>query len=99
MHCLIVTYPMPDDPARFRAYYEGTHVPLARRLPGLKSCSYGYPQALGPSPAPFCVFQAWFESAAAMGAALQSEIGQQVAADVPNYSPAGATLFHFPVEG
>jgi uncharacterized protein (TIGR02118 family) len=99
MHCLVVTYPEPDDPARFRAYYEGTHVPLARRLPGLNSCSYGYPQALGPGPAPFCIFQAWFENAETMGAALGSEIGRQVAADVPNYSPAGATLFHFPAEG
>jgi len=32
-----------------------------------------------------------------MFAALQSEIGQKVAADVPNYSPDGAILFHFPV--
>jgi hypothetical protein len=54
---------------------------------------------LGPSLAPFCMFQAWFESAEAMGAALQSEIGKEVAADVPNYSPAGATLFHFPAQG
>ncbi len=30
-----------------------------------------------------------------MGAGLQSEIGAKVAADVPNYSPDGATLFHF----
>jgi hypothetical protein len=29
-----------------------------------------------------------------MGAAMESEIGQQVAADVPNYSPKGATLLH-----
>jgi hypothetical protein len=34
-----------------------------------------------------------------MLAALQSEIGQRVAADVPNYSPNGATLFHFAVGG
>lgn len=96
MHCLTVTYPAPKDAARFKAYYEGTHVPLARQLPGLKSCTFGYPEPLGPGPAPFCVFQAWFEDGAAMLAALQSETGQKVAADVPNYSPEGATLFHFP---
>lgn len=96
MHCLTVTYPAPKDAARFKAYYEGTHVPLAKQLPGLKSCTFGYPEPLGPGTAPFCIFQAWFEDGAAMVAALQSEIGQKVAADVPNYSPDGATLFHFP---
>jgi hypothetical protein len=33
-----------------------------------------------------------------MGQALQSEIGGKVAADVPNYSPKGARLFHFAAE-
>jgi len=97
MHCLTVTYPAPKDAAHFRAYYEGKHVPLAKQLPGLKSCSFGYPESLGTGPAPFCIFLAWFDDGAAMLAALQSEIGQKVAADVPNYSPSGATLFHFPV--
>ena len=46
---------------------------------------------------PFCIFQAYFEDAAAMGAALQSEIGAKVAADVPNYAPKGAVLCNFPV--
>jgi uncharacterized protein (TIGR02118 family) len=95
MHCLTVTYPAPNDAARFKTYYETTHVPLARQLPGLKSCAFAYPEPLGPGPAPFCIFQAWFDDAAAMVAALQSEIGRKVAADVPNYSPDGATLFHF----
>ena len=96
MHCLTVIYPAPKDPAAFKAYYEATHVPLAKTLPGLQSCSFAYPQGLGPAPVPFCIFQAWFEDDAAMVAALQSETGKKVAADVPNYSPHGATLFHFP---
>jgi uncharacterized protein (TIGR02118 family) len=97
MHCLTVTYPTPKDAGRFRSYYESTHVPLAKQLPGLKSCSFAYPAALGPGVPPFCIFQALFADEAAMMAALQSAIGQKVAADVPNYSPDGATLFHFAV--
>lgn len=97
MHCLTVTYPAPKDPARFKEYYERIHIPLAKGLPGLKSCSFAYPQPLGPGAAPFCIFQAMFENEAAMLAALQSEIGGKVAADVPNYSPDGATLFHFAI--
>jgi uncharacterized protein (TIGR02118 family) len=95
MHSLTVIYPGPNDAAPFKACYEGTHVRLAKQLPGLKSCSFAYPEALGPGPAPFCIFQAWFDDAAAMYAALQSETGRMVAADVPNYSPDGAILFHF----
>jgi uncharacterized protein (TIGR02118 family) len=95
MHCLTVTYSAPKDPSHFRSYYASTHVPLAKQLPGLKSCSFAYPAPLGPGMAPFCIFQAYFADEAAMMAALQSPIGQKVAADVPNYSPDGATLFHF----
>jgi uncharacterized protein (TIGR02118 family) len=98
MHCLTVLYPAPDDPAQFKDYYVTTHVPLAKQLPGLKSCAYGFPAALGPGDAPFCVFTAVFDSAEAMGQALQSEIGRKVAADVPNYSPKGAQLMHYSVE-
>lgn len=99
MHCLTVLYPRPDDPDRFKTYYVNTHVPLAKRLPGLQSCVFAFPTALGaPEDSPFCIFQAMFESGEAMGQALQSEIGRQVAADVPNYSPKGARLFNYAVE-
>ncbi|MCA1424462.1 MULTISPECIES: EthD family reductase [Bradyrhizobium] len=73
--------------------------PLAATLPGLVRHHYAFPQRLGPGEAPFCIFQAFFPDAAAMDAALGSEIGRKVAADVPNYSPKGATLCHFKIEG
>ena len=99
MHCLTVTYPQPDKPEDFKRYYERNHIPLAKQLPGLKSCSYGYPSALGDAAGvPFCIFQAWFDNAAAMGQAMQSDVGKKVAADVANYSPKGATLFHYDQE-
>jgi len=96
MHCLTVLYPHPDDEAAFRAYYEAKHVPLAARLPGLKRYHFAYPEAVGPADV-FCIFQAYFDDGAAMGAAMQSEIGQQVAADVQHYSPKGAQVVHFPI--
>ncbi|MCA1525322.1 EthD family reductase [Bradyrhizobium yuanmingense] len=99
MHCLTVLYPTPDDPSAFRAYYVDKHVPLAATLPSLVRHHYAFPQRLGPGEAPFCIFQAFFSDAAAMDAALGSEIGRKVAADVPNYSPKGATLCHFKIEG
>ncbi len=95
MHALFVLYPKPEDPAAFRDYYENRHVPLAARLPGLVAQSHAFPEALGPDPSPwFCIWRGEFEDAAAMEAALASPVGQEVAADVPNYSPLGATLLH-----
>ena len=99
MHCLTVIYDAPADPAHFKDYYVKTHIPLARSLPGLLSLSYGFPEPMTPAAAPFCIFQAFFTDAAAMQAALQSEIGGRVAADVPNYSPTRPSLSHYQVQG
>ncbi len=99
MHCLTVLYPTPDDADAFKAYYVEKHLPLAAGLPGMIRSSYAFPHQLGPAAAPFCIFQAWFADGRAMEAALTSEIGQRVAGDVPNYSPKGAVLCHFAVEG
>lgn len=98
MHCLTVIYETPDDPAHFKDYYTKTHIPLSRSLPGLISLSYGFPDPMR-GPAPFCIFQAFFADAAAMDAALRSEVGGRVAADVANYSPKPPSLSHHHVEG
>lgn len=98
MHRLLVAYPEPADPDAFLRYYEAHHLPLARTLPGLIDCRAMQPRPLGPGkPAHFLLFEGDFADEAALFAALGSEIGARVAADVPNYSPAGATLMHFPV--
>jgi uncharacterized protein (TIGR02118 family) len=95
MHSLIVLYPRPDDPDAFKEYYRTKHIPLAAKLPGLRGYSYGYPEALGPGqPAHFCMFEGRFDSLESMLAALSSNHGKKVAADVPNYSPNGAVLMH-----
>lgn len=97
MHCLTVIYPTPDDEDAFKSYYAETHLPLAAKLPGLRSMHHAFPDAVGPGDV-FCIFQATFDDAPSFGGAMESEIGQQVAADVPNYSPKGAQVFHFAME-
>lgn len=98
MHRLLVTYPAPANASAFLDYYVNTHVPLARRLPGLRGSRWFLPQALGPGQSPnFLHFEADFDNESDLLAALQSPIGALVAADVPNYSPAGATLVHYDV--
>ena len=100
MHRLIVTYPVPANADSFLTYYTQKHVPLARTLPGVLDCRFVQPKALGPGAASiFLLFEADFATEAAMFAALGSPQGAQVAADVPNYSPGGATLLHYEVQG
>ena len=84
MHRLLVLYPPPADPRAFADYYENHHLPIAARLPGRDS-PY------------FCVFEADFDDAAALDAALGSPEGEATAADVPNYATGGAVLLRFDV--
>lgn len=100
MHKLVVLYPPPKDPDAFRAYYTETHIPLAAKLPGLRAYRYAFDVAAPEGASPyFCVFEAEFDDAAAMGAGMASEQGQAVAADVPNYAPEGAVMIHYEVTG
>ena len=88
MHKLLVLYNEPEDPTHFRKYYVETHLPLGRKLPGLKASRYSFDvKPLGPGKAPyFCIFEAEFENEAALMGALKSKEGQAVAGDVPNYA-------------
>ncbi|MHA4854861.1 EthD family reductase [Rhodococcus sp. MSC1_016] len=96
MHKLVVLYPEPTDKAAFRDYYETTHLPLAAKLPGLRDHRYSYDvHGVGGESPYFALFEAAFDSAADMQAALESEQGQAVAADVPNYATGGAQIIHY----
>ena len=98
MHRLLVLYNEPKDPAHFKKYYVETHVPLFKKLTGVKSMSYSFDvKPLGPGPKYFCVFEADFESEAALMNALGSSEGKAVARDVPNYASGGVTMVHFDV--
>jgi uncharacterized protein (TIGR02118 family) len=99
MHRMIVLYNEPKDAAHFKKYYVETHLPLASKLAGVKHAHYSFDvKPLGPGKAPFCIFEADFESEAAMMSALGSKEGQAVAADVPNYASGGVTMAHFPLK-
>jgi uncharacterized protein (TIGR02118 family) len=99
MHRMLVLYNEPKDPVHFKKYYVETHLPLAGKMAGVKKTSYSFDaKPLGPGKAPFCVFEADFESEAAMMSALGSKEGQAVAGDVPNYASGGVTMVHFPVK-
>ena len=94
---VIALYKTPANAAAFDAYYYGSHVPLAKTLPGLR----GYEVSAGPvvtpaGPAPFhLVALLQFDSLAAVKAALASKEGMATAADLANFAQAGVDLLIF----
>ena len=98
MRRVLALYGMPQDPEHFRRYYEETHIPLARKIPGMKGLrwSFNVEGLMGESPF-FCVCELDFESAESLEAAVASPDGQATAGDVPNYATGGVTLVHYDV--
>ena len=98
MHKLVILYAPPTDPDHFRDYYVNTHLPLARRIPGILDYRYSFDVATGDGESPyFAVFEADFADAETMAAALSSPEGAAAAADVPNYATGGAIVLNYPV--
>src|SRR5438270_10494026 len=90
---LLVLYGTPNNPADFERYYHAVHVPLAKKVPGLReySVSNGPVQALAGT-APHLVADLRFDSVEAVHAALASPEGQTAAGDLRNFASGGATL-------
>jgi uncharacterized protein (TIGR02118 family) len=90
---VLVLYNTPADPAAFDRYYHQTHIPLAKKIPGLRSylISGGPVRALSGT-APHLVAILDFDSMTDVNAALVSPEGQAAAADLPNFASGGATL-------
>lgn len=99
MHRMLVLYGHPKDPEHFRNYYLNTHLPIAAKMPGIKGARHSFEvAALGADKSPYiCAFEADFDSAEALFAALTSPEGQATAADVPNYATGGVTMLHYPI--
>ena len=96
MYKIVAMYGQPKDPEHFRSYYVSKHLPLAAKLPGLLSSSYSFDvQGMGDKAPVFAIWVGEFADEAAAGAAMSSEIGQKVAADVGNYADGGFTLLQF----
>ena len=93
---ILVLYNKPADPAAFDRYYRETHIPIAKRIPGLRSyqVSSGPVQAPAGNP-PHLVAILNFDSMADVGAALASPEGQATAADLSQFASGGATLLIF----
>jgi uncharacterized protein (TIGR02118 family) len=90
---ILVLYHTPADPAAFDRYYNETHIPIAKKVPGLRSyrISNGAVRGLVGT-APHLVAILSFDSLAAIDAALASPEGQAAAGDLGNFASGGVTL-------
>jgi uncharacterized protein (TIGR02118 family) len=99
---LLVLYGQPKDPAAFDKYYHETHIPIAKRMKGLKKWTIGKVQGTpgaGGKPSPFYyVADLYMESRADFEQLLASPEGQAAVADVPHYATGGATFLYTEVE-
>ena len=94
---LVVLYRTPKDPAAFDRYYFKTHVPIAKKIPGLRK----YEVSQGPVTKPdgasgvHLVATLHFDDLAALRSALGSAEGQAAAGDLQNFATGGADVLMF----
>lgn len=94
---LLALYNKPANPAAFDSYYYSTHVPLAKKVPGLRSYEVNVGPVLTPQ-GPADVHLAAvlsFDSLEAMKHGMDSPPGQAAAADLGNFAQAGVQLLMF----
>ncbi|MBM7365488.1 EthD family reductase [Gordonia hydrophobica] len=93
MYRLTVLYNQPTDPAAFDEYYTSTHMPLAAKLPGLRSVAVSKGDTLdGSTPDVYQVAELYFDSKQELMASLSSDEGRAVSADVANFATGGASM-------
>ena len=94
---LIALYKHPENVAEFDAYYYGNHVPIAKKVPGLRryEVSKGPVSTLQGASDFHLVALLTFDSVAAIHSALASAEGQATAADLGNFASAGVDLLVF----
>jgi uncharacterized protein (TIGR02118 family) len=94
---LLVLYNPPADPAAFDRYYFETHVPIAKKIPGVRSyvVNSGPPNMVAGSISPHLIAEVGFDSMEDLQAAMASPEGQAAAADLANFAQAGVTLLVF----
>ncbi len=96
MHRLTVLYGHPEDPVEFDRYYREVHIPIARKMKGLKGWTIGkcQPAEPGTQVPYYMIVGLYAETSEEMQAILASPEGQATINDVPNFATGGVTLMY-----
>jgi uncharacterized protein (TIGR02118 family) len=94
---LVVLYKTPKNTDAFDKYYYATHVPLAKKLPGLKKYDVSEGAVVSPAGASgvYLVATLYFDSVDAIKNAFASAEGKAAAGDLANFADGGADLYFF----
>jgi uncharacterized protein (TIGR02118 family) len=96
---MVVIYRTPKDVEAFDRHYFGVHIPLAKKLPGLRKyeISYGPVEVLAGSDDVYLIGTLYFDDLAAIKKAFASPEGQAARADRQAYAPddSGVQMFIF----
>jgi uncharacterized protein (TIGR02118 family) len=91
---LLVLYGHPEDPEAFDKYYYDVHIPIAKKIKGLKKWTIG--KVVGTpdgSPSPYYFLaDLYAESPEALQAIMSSPEAQAAVEDVPNFATGGVTF-------
>jgi uncharacterized protein (TIGR02118 family) len=90
-------YKTPKQAGAFDKYYFETHVPIAKRIPGLRKYEVSQGPVVTPiGPSGFhLIATLHFDNLAAIQAAFASAEGQAAAADVQTFATGGADMLLF----
>jgi uncharacterized protein (TIGR02118 family) len=91
---LVVMYKTPKDPAAFDRHYFETHIPLAKKIPGLRKYEVNEGPIMSPAgPSGLHLIAVLhFDDMAAIQKAFQSPEGQAAGADVATFATGGADI-------
>ena len=96
---LVAIYKKPADVEAFEKHYFGTHIPLAKTMPGFRKyeVSSGPVSVLAGAPDVFLIGTVYFDDLEAMQNAFASPEGRATAADRRLYAPddTGVQIFAF----
>jgi uncharacterized protein (TIGR02118 family) len=93
---LLILYGQPKDPAAFLKYYDEIHLPIAKKMKGLRKWTIGKAVGTpGDGPAPyFYIAELFADTRQAMEAILESPEGRAAVNDVPNFATGGVTFVY-----
>jgi uncharacterized protein (TIGR02118 family) len=94
MYRLTVLYGHPLDPDAFQRYYREVHLPIARRMQGIRGWTIALCQSVvaGEPPPYYMIVGLYADSRQAMDEILASPEGQATVADVPKFATGGVTF-------
>ena len=94
---LVVMYKTPKDTAAFDKHYSEKHIPLARKIPGLRKYAISQgPVATPAGPSGFHLIAILtFDNLKAIQAGFGSAEGRATAADVQTFATGGADMLLF----